>query len=109
MVTTENGTKPNPSTLTVVPPGPSCGETTIAGSAYAAFEPVRRIRGAIKRNIEMTMSLVNMIDGLPSSPNKCASLLETYELTFKLDIIAITESSLHFRLCVVIVNLPPEM
>jgi hypothetical protein len=55
----------------------------------------------------MTMSLVNMIDGLPSSPNKCASLLETYELTFKLDIIAITESSLHFRLCTVIVSLPP--
>lgn len=68
----------------------------MAGSARATFEPGRRLKGVIKSDIEMAVSAVNTIDGSPSSPDKCTSLLEIYELPFKLYIVGITESSLHY-------------
>jgi len=96
MVMGVSGKKPDPFTVTIVPAGPSEGDSSIAGAAIAVPRLERKIKDEISIATSMENRSVDSWDALPDSPNKGTSLLEIYIVAFKVNIIVITEPRLHF-------------
>lgn len=69
----------------------------MAGSACAGLVPVSVAIDAIRSMNGMARSLDDGCDALPDDPNKCPSLLSFCRLAFKVNIVTITEPSLHSR------------
>ena len=69
----------------------------MAGSACAELAPVSVASDAIRSISGMARSLDDGCDALPNDPNKCPSLLGFCRLAFKVNIVTITEPSLHSR------------
>ena len=96
MVMGENGKKPEPLTVTIVPAGPSEGVSSIAGAAIAIPTLERKPIDEINKATSIENRPVDIWDALPDSPNTGTSLLEIYVVAFKVNIIVITEPRLHF-------------
>jgi hypothetical protein len=96
IVTGDDGKKPEPVIVTIVPAGPSEGESSIDGSAMTGFRLERKVNEAISNATGIVTRLAYSWDPLPDEQDKVASLLEVYGLAFKVNIIVITEPSLHF-------------
>ena len=95
MVTIERGEYPDPSTVVTVPASPAEGVNSIAGSAKAVRDGTSK-RDEIRKDANITEIIIDAVGDLIDGPVKCRSKVRDLPLAFKLDIVVITEPSLHF-------------